>query len=186
MAGPENILRDVLWKMYQEHCNEGRHHETQRSTVTNLVIVVAAGVIGLITYDKGITWADLPLTCFLILLGLFGAVFTLKHYERFAMHMARARSYRDALDELLPKVDALLARTSNAIAKYGDESAMFLKALKRDADAKHEIDFPKMANRKVTQFWLKFILKRRLHQLWLTLHLFIAGLGIVLSIIAAF
>jgi hypothetical protein len=25
--------RDVLWKMYQEHCTQGRHHETQRSAV---------------------------------------------------------------------------------------------------------------------------------------------------------
>ena len=25
---------DVLWKMYQEHCTQGRHHETQGSTAT--------------------------------------------------------------------------------------------------------------------------------------------------------
>jgi len=61
----KDALIDILWKMYEENVTEGRHHETQRATVTNLVIAIAAGVLALVTFDKGITLIDLPLTIFL-------------------------------------------------------------------------------------------------------------------------
>src|SRR5437868_4603714 len=96
-----DALRDVLWKMYEENVTEGRHHETQRATVTNLVIAIAAAVLGLVTYDKAITHLDLPLTIFLVFLGVFGAAFSSKYYERFRLHMKRAKKYRNALDKLL-------------------------------------------------------------------------------------
>ena len=95
--------RDVLWKMYQEHCTQGRHHETQRSTVISTLLAISAAVIGVITLDRNIVYpADLPLSVTLIFIGVFGAGFSMKHYERFSLHMERARRYRDALDALLP------------------------------------------------------------------------------------
>jgi len=101
--GDENAaLRDVLWKMYQENCTQGRHHESQRSTVAAVFLAIAGAAIGLITFDKGILPSDLPLTIFLFFLGCFGAVFSAKQYERFSFHMERARRDRAALDALLP------------------------------------------------------------------------------------
>ncbi len=100
---------DILWGMYQEHCTQGRHHETQRATVTNLIVAVSAGIISLVTYDKQINLTDLPLTAFLTAIGLFGAALSHKHYERFCFHMDRAREYRNELDKLVPqaKITAL-------------------------------------------------------------------------------
>jgi hypothetical protein len=67
------------------------------------VVAISAAVIGVVTFDKAIAApADLPLTLFLVVLGAFGAGFSSKHYERFELHMERARQYRDALDSLLP------------------------------------------------------------------------------------
>lgn len=57
-------LIDVLFKMYQERCTYGRHHETQRSTVSTIIIAIAAGVTGLVKYDKTIDSLDLPLSLF--------------------------------------------------------------------------------------------------------------------------
>src|SRR5205823_6558463 len=59
-----SALRDVLWKMYHEHCTQGRHHETQRSSVASALIAISGGVIGLITFDKAVTATDLPLAVF--------------------------------------------------------------------------------------------------------------------------
>jgi hypothetical protein len=39
---------DILWGMYQEHTTQGRHHEVQRASMTNIIIVVAGGVLALI------------------------------------------------------------------------------------------------------------------------------------------
>jgi len=130
----DNTVRDVLWKMYQEHCTQGRHHETQRSTVAGALVAIAGAVIGLVTFDKAVSPMDLPLTFFLFLLGGFGAVFSAKHYERFRLHMERARRYRDELDRLLP--DSLLKR------------------LKEEADTKHNEEFPRLKDLRLNRFWL--------------------------------
>jgi len=153
MAEDNAALRDVLWKMYQEHCTQGRHHETQRSTVAGALIAIAGAVIGLVTFDKTVSPTDLPLTAFLFVLGAFGAVFSAKHYERFCLHMERARRHRDELDGLLPSSP--------------------LKRLKKEADAKHNAEFPRLKDLRLNRFWT-----------WL--YVLIAMLGLALSVVALF
>ncbi|MBD0328382.1 MAG: hypothetical protein ICV68_18350 [Pyrinomonadaceae bacterium] len=100
MAEEQNVLKELLLSMYRESVGQCRHHETQRATVTSAMITVYTFIIGLITFDKAITRADIPLLLFLIVLGAFGATFTLKHYERYRLHQQRSREYRNALDAL--------------------------------------------------------------------------------------
>jgi hypothetical protein len=171
---------DVLFKMYQEHCTHGRHHETQRSTVSTIIIAIAAGVTGLVKYDKAIDSLDFPLSLFLIALGLFGAVFCFKQTERFRLHTDRARKYRDAIDELLPdRTDTFSSNTElfdlpdkvkRSLHKPLELGTKPIKALKRLADAEHVYKYPKWHNRRLT--WM-----------WLGLHLCVAVLGIILSVI---
>lgn len=169
----KDALIDILWKMYEEHVTEGRHHETQRATVTNLVIAIAAGILALVTFDKAITLIDLPLTIFLIFLGVFGAAFSSKYYERFELHMKRAKEYRNALDDLL--------------STQVDDSKRFLKGLKKAADEAHEQSFLATSQGKTNwQRWMTFIYRRGLYQLWISFHLLITLLGLVLSILAFF
>lgn len=135
MSDEDAPSRDVLWKMYQEHCTQGRHHETQRSTVISAVMAVSAAVIGIVTFDKTIAApADLPLAFLLVVLGLFGAGFAMKHYERFNLHMERARRHRDALDALLP--------------------GQPLRRLKQEADLANKTEFPRMHKWRLHYWWL--------------------------------
>lgn len=134
MADNDFAVRDVLWKMYQEHCTQGRHHETQRATVAGAFIAISGAVVGLITFDKSISSADLPLILFLILLGAFGAVFSAKQHERFRLHMERARAYRDELDKQL--------------------AGSPLKRLKREADAEHNGKYPRLSDLQLNRFWI--------------------------------
>jgi len=91
---------DFLWGMYQEHTCQGRHHETQRATVTNFIIIVAAGIIAFIA-NKEVKKDQWILAVFLIIIGLFGAVFSGKQYERFRFHMKAAGRYRKELEKNL-------------------------------------------------------------------------------------
>jgi Ca2+/Na+ antiporter len=128
-------LRDVLGKIFQEHCTRSRHHQIQRSKVIGTIVAVSAAIIGIITFDKTIAApADLPLAFLLIVLGVFGAGFAMKHYERFNFHMERARSHRDALDALLP--------------------GQSLQRLNREADSAHEKKFPRMHKWRLYYWWL--------------------------------
>ena len=158
MSDEQKSYADVLMKLYQEHCTQGRHHETQRSAVVTAIIAVASVITGLITYDRAITRSDLPLTFFLIVLGVFGAAFAMKHYERFNLHTERGRTHRDALDTLLGQVLGTAAP---------------LQPLRATANAKNAGAYPRLS-------------KLRLHYWWLSLGLLIATLGIVLSVIALF
>ena len=98
MTDKRKILKDILYGLYQENVLQCRHDETQRATVTSSIIAIDTIIIGLITFDKAINWSDIPLSALLILLGIFGAAFTLKHYERYSLHVERLRQYRAELD----------------------------------------------------------------------------------------
>lgn len=75
-------VKDVLGKFIQEHYSQLRHYETQRSTVSNLLVIVAATILAFITYNKALTRSDLPLTIMLFMIELVGAAFCIKYYER--------------------------------------------------------------------------------------------------------
>lgn len=102
-------IPDLLWRMYEDNREYARHHENQRSTASNLTMVVSAGILGLLTLDQKLNISDLPLTAFLFLIGLFGAVFSAKHYERVRLHLYRANQYLSRLETLVPgsDIDAL-------------------------------------------------------------------------------
>jgi hypothetical protein len=127
--------KDVLWNMYQEHCIHGRHHETLRATTTNLLLVIAAGALAVITHgDKSLALDNLPLAVMLVLIGLLGIIFSAKYHERFEMHMERARQYRDALEKLIP--------ASNIVS------------LKTRADEKTERKYPRLFHLRLYKFWI--------------------------------
>lgn len=130
----EAALRDAYWKMCSENYTQARHHETQRSTVASAFVAIAGAVIGIITFDKGLTRVDVPLTLFLIVLGAFGATFSAKQYERTQLHTLRARGYRNAYDGLL--------RGSP------------LKPIKEKADADNKKKFPNLSALELNKFWV--------------------------------
>jgi len=116
------ILQDeneLLWRFYQDHIAHGRHHEMLRATTTTVVLAVAAGVLGLLggAHKWPLEPEQIPLTVFLILLGVFGAFFTAKYHERFDFHMNRAREYRNLLDANLPNVGI------NRVRPHADEKS---------------------------------------------------------------
>lgn len=111
---------DVLWGMYQEHCTQGRHHEDQRSTTANLILALGAAATGLISF-KDFTKDMWPLAVLVALLGLFGALFSLKHYERFRYHMKCAGEFRKALEKVVPKTQ-LQAHLNNARSQHAADS----------------------------------------------------------------
>jgi hypothetical protein len=91
---------DLFWGMYQEHTTQGRHHEAQRTSANTIIAAVAGGVVALIG-NKDITVAKGPLAAFLIALGLFGVIFTLKQTERSKFHIRMAKEYREELNYIV-------------------------------------------------------------------------------------
>jgi hypothetical protein len=96
-------VSDYLWNMYNEHTSQGRHHETQRTAVSTVVLALAGAVVAVIAQGHfRHTWS---LAAFLILLGLVGALFSLKQAERTRMHITIAGAFRQQLEQSLVSRD---------------------------------------------------------------------------------
>jgi hypothetical protein len=125
---------DLYLKLFQEYAPEARHHEQQRATVTGFFSALAAGILTVVGIDKVLNVADIPAALFLVVIGVFGCVFSAKQYERFFVCMERARQYRLALQEAVPG--------SNIIE------------LKRIADRKALERFPRLHVWRLGIFWV--------------------------------
>jgi hypothetical protein len=134
MTDERKVLKEILFGMYQDSIAQCRHHEAQRATVTSSIIAIDTIIIGLITFDKAINWVDIPLSFLLIVLGIFGATFSLKHYERYLLFVERLRQYRQLLDEQF---------ANNEILR-----------LKNIADEIHSKRFPRLSKYKHHNFWM--------------------------------
>lgn len=96
--------REVLWGMFQEHLNTAHHHEEQRERVTTLILVLEVALLGLLAFKDGEAQVLHPVyvTIPVSMLGTFGALFSLKHYERYRFHTVVAGEYRRHLERCVP------------------------------------------------------------------------------------
>jgi hypothetical protein len=153
----------IYLEMYKECCNQGRHHETQRSTITTVSFGVASAILAYIAKEGGSGRNLLGLSIFLTILGIIAAILSYKQYERFRLAMDRASQYRDAIDTLPPTV------VGPAPAPILTPS---LSTLKTAGDKYHRQKYP-------------FIEPIRLHTLWLILFLLVAAAGGWFTFVAA-
>jgi uncharacterized membrane protein YeaQ/YmgE (transglycosylase-associated protein family) len=91
-------IPEYLWRMYNEHRMQQRHHETQRGAVTTVTLALAGAVVAFLSQTSARLPAW-PLAVFLIVLGVFGAAFSLKQAERSRLHAFIARAYRGQLEK---------------------------------------------------------------------------------------
>src|SRR5947209_4221428 len=102
---------DVLLHMVEEYWTQARHTEDQRAIITNLIVIIATAIHGVLT-QTGFRINALPLTILLIILGIYGVVATTKLYERWQFHTHRARKLRRRLDELCPEAQIQILQTA--------------------------------------------------------------------------
>ena len=133
-----NEENDILICMYQEHLKQARHQENQRSTMANLILIISTGLLGVIALDKTFSFSDLPLAIFLFFLGLYGAIFTIKYYERFKLHYERSRNIRKEFDR-----------------RFKD---LGISGLQKEADKKTKEFFPIMFKLRLYWLWISLLL----------------------------
>jgi hypothetical protein len=92
---------ELLLKIYEDQASQCRHHESQRTSAVNIILAIGAAVIGLSGLSD-LSPAFIPAAIFLIILGIFGALFARKHYERFKYHTMQAGKYWSKIEQLRP------------------------------------------------------------------------------------
>ncbi|WP_329134034.1 hypothetical protein OG552_17705 [Streptomyces sp. NBC_01476] len=88
MAG---ISEEAIRAYWKEHREQLRQCETQRSTLTNLLLVITAALSALIVQQHFSLYV-MPLSVFVVLAGLYGSVAVSKYYERASYHLSQARA----------------------------------------------------------------------------------------------
>lgn len=104
--------------VYKDNRDHARHHEAQRTTVSNLIIFTSAGISSIISLDRDLTLDDLPLTCFIIFLGLFGVVFSIKYGFRIGYHLSVSRKILEHVSADLFATVSRFQRASEAESPY--------------------------------------------------------------------
>lgn len=170
---------DMLFELYKEQRDLGMHHENQRSTESGLLLTVATILIGVIALDENITRNDFPVACVIVLIGIFGCLFTLKNYERFKFHRKRSRILRFAIDAALRHGE--LHNNEDKEIRYE-----IRKALKLCPNAPEESGYLiqsiiEMANDKYKKKGY-LMEKANLHSFWIVLHLTVSAIGLLIGL----
>ncbi|MET7784701.1 hypothetical protein ABZU94_19230 [Streptomyces mirabilis] len=85
------VSEEAIRAYWKEHREQLRQCETQRSVLTNLLLVVTAALSALIVQQK-FTLYVIPLCLFVVLTGVYGAVTVSKYFERASYHLSQARA----------------------------------------------------------------------------------------------
>lgn len=93
---------DILLKFWEEQWTQARQCETQRSTMANFIISIYAAGIGIIVVAD-FAYKALPVAIFLLVMGVFGNLFSAKLFERWRLHQERAIKWSERIDEIEPK-----------------------------------------------------------------------------------
>lgn len=158
-----NEQKTVLLGIYQENRSHVRHLESQRATASNIIIVTTVSLAGVMGINN-LTCADWPLTVALIILGIYGTMFTAIHYECI-------RSYRLRAGECCKALEVLLSKREKSSEEQTQE---MLKKILNMSDCEHEEKLPQLRE-------LPFLTKvRALWPLTISIIGIIATFGIVL------
>ena len=124
---------DILIKFCEEEWTQARQSENQRATMTNYIIIIAIAIFGLMV-QMDLNTKALPLAILLVLIGTYGALVSMKLYERWLLHRRRARYWAKRIDELHPNAQLL--------------------QLKKAAIKDHEAKYPRLVRLHLNWLWI--------------------------------
>ena len=86
-----SVSTEAVLALWTEQREQMRQSESQRAVLTNYVLVIAAGLSGLVAQQR-FAPSTIPVCVLIILLGLYGALSAAKYGERANYHLSQARA----------------------------------------------------------------------------------------------
>ena len=147
---------DILQSTFEHYFKMAMDHHTKAATTSNILLIIVAAVVGLIGLDNQIGGSiDFVGGLAVFIIGLFGMVWARKQHERYHFWAHIAHQYQEELTNIVP-----LLKTGE---DYYDGA--------QEATAK--------------EFWPLFSKRIKDRYLWVSLHFFVAVLGIGLAVVSA-
>lgn len=108
---------DLAWNLYLSEREFIKHHENQRTTASNILAAIAAGLIVALGTDKLSIEIQILISFLLSVMGFFGYVFCTKLYALIMLHAGRSYEYLKILDANFKEIDVVaiknLAKAKN-------------------------------------------------------------------------
>lgn len=95
--------KEIVIAFIKENLSEIRNTENHRNNITSIILVLVGGILSIVS-DNKLSLDYLPLTIFIIVIGLFGILVTRKLYERQKWYMGRVDSLYKQIDKLDPNL----------------------------------------------------------------------------------
>jgi len=91
--------KDLIWNLIKDNFDQARAHEQYRASTVSLVLTIASILVAILAINEFTTpFANIVYSS-LIVIGLYGAACSAKHYELNRMHVNIARSLIDKLKQ---------------------------------------------------------------------------------------
>ena len=74
-----------------------RHHELLRERSTLIILIIAGALLAALKVPGALDIAQVPISLSLIVLGIFGALLSCKHYQKHQEHYGQATEIYDYL-----------------------------------------------------------------------------------------
>lgn len=84
---------EFAWRLYESERDFIKHHENQRTNASSILAAVSAALVVAVTSGATSGWFQVATASVLILIGLFGAIFSGKLYELIQLHASRSYEY---------------------------------------------------------------------------------------------
>jgi hypothetical protein len=81
---------ESLWSYYKDQREHGKSFDQQRSNILNFIVAISAGIFAFLS-AKGFCREMIPVSLFVIIIGIYGIIIVRKLYERSIYHFMRAR-----------------------------------------------------------------------------------------------
>ncbi len=124
---------ELLFRMMEENWLHARQAENKRAMIATVNLLVASAMNGIVAFT-GLSQKILPLTLWMIVLGIYGIATSVKLYERSQFHILRARKLRTRLDELCPQAQ--------------------VEELRRKAEDEHKAHYAFTMNVRLNTIWI--------------------------------
>ncbi len=96
---------EFVWRLYESERDFIKHHENQRTNASSIMAATAVGLVVAYSTLSSDPMARLILAIALMIMGVFGTIFSGKLYELIQLHANRSYRYLKEINAAFPDVD---------------------------------------------------------------------------------
>jgi hypothetical protein len=133
---PGNAKTQLLWSLYLSERDFIKHHEIQRTTASNILAAVAAGLILASGNIETTPVQGVVIPVLLMGIGWFGFLFCGKLYSLLKLHASRSYEYLELLSREHPELEIL--------------------RIKREVEAANKKSYPFFSGLRLNRVWSMF------------------------------